>query len=77
MKWLPCFLIMIINSKFSIFQVCDANKMRFCVKPFKYLILGMNSQSMSIQKLAFENILLDWLGKQQQVDDISLVGVKV
>jgi serine phosphatase RsbU (regulator of sigma subunit) len=50
---------------------------KFNTKPFKDLILGFQSQPMLTQKILFEKALADWQGKSQQVDDISVVGVRV
>jgi serine phosphatase RsbU (regulator of sigma subunit) len=58
-------------------QFGGAEGKKFNSKTFKDLILGMHSQSMPVQKLAFEKTLVDWQGKCQQVDDISIVGVMV
>jgi len=50
---------------------------KFNSKPFKKLILGMNPQSMPAQKLSFDKTLAEWQKNHEQIDDISIIGVRV
>ncbi len=50
---------------------------KFNSKPFKELIYGIQNLSMSVQKLSFETTLSGWKGMYPQVDDISILGVRI
>jgi serine phosphatase RsbU (regulator of sigma subunit) len=50
---------------------------KFNTRLFKNSILGVQSQSMPAQKLSFEKTLAEWQKSYEQIDDISLIGVRV
>lgn len=52
---------------------------KFMVKNLKNLLLEISEQAMSEQKQILENRLNDWIlaGKEEQIDDITIFGIKV
>ncbi len=50
---------------------------KFKSKNFKNLLLEINDQPMYDQKEILDKALTDWMGKNSQIDDILVVGVRV
>jgi len=50
---------------------------KFLSKNFKNLLLEIHDQAMHDQKDILEKALSDWMGKNPQVDDLLVVGVRV
>jgi serine phosphatase RsbU (regulator of sigma subunit) len=50
---------------------------RFMSQNFKDMILENSSLSMSVQKSIFEKRLENWMGNQRQIDDISMLGIRI
>ena len=50
---------------------------KFMSKNFKSLLLEIHDQTMPDQKEILDKTLTDWMGKNSQVDDILVVGVRV
>lgn len=50
---------------------------KFLTKRFRELLLLIASKPMDEQKMAIENTFEGWKGKQKQVDDICIVGIKI
>ena len=50
---------------------------KFLMKRFKQLFIEINQKKLSDQKQILKNILLKWQGKEEQVDDIAILGIKL
>jgi serine phosphatase RsbU (regulator of sigma subunit) len=50
---------------------------KFMYKRLKELLLSISNLSMEEQKVRIKKALDDWMGANEQVDDITLVGVRV
>jgi len=50
---------------------------KFGYKRLKQLLLDIHQQPMDKQKTVFEKTLLDWMGKNDQIDDFLLIGIRV
>jgi serine phosphatase RsbU (regulator of sigma subunit) len=50
---------------------------RFMSQNFKQMILQNFHVPMSVQKTIYEKRLADWQGNNRQVDDISLLGIRI
>ena len=46
-------------------------------KRFKELLLSINEKSLLEQKEILENTLTKWMGNNEQVDDILVVGLRI
>ncbi len=44
---------------------------------FKKLLLSVHNEPIDIQHKLIEKSLLDWMGKYPQVDDITVMGVRI
>jgi serine phosphatase RsbU (regulator of sigma subunit) len=60
-------------------QFGGANKKKFMSNRFRNLLLEIHSKPMQEQKEILEKTIFDWmdLGKEEQVDDILVMGVRV
>ena len=71
------------NDSFYIFsdgfidQFGGENRKKFKSMNFKKLILSVQREPMEIQKYKIEKAFDDWKGSYEQIDDISVLGVKV
>ena len=50
---------------------------KFMFKKYEELLLEINSQPMDVQKEILHKRLLDWMGVNDQVDDILVIGIKI
>jgi sigma-B regulation protein RsbU (phosphoserine phosphatase) len=50
---------------------------KFMSKRFEDLLLEINSHPMDVQKELLQKRLIEWRGKNDQVDDILVIGIKV
>lgn len=50
---------------------------KFKYKPFKKLLLGINSESLTLQKGKLDETFEKWKGNLEQIDDVCIVGIKV
>jgi PAS domain S-box-containing protein len=50
---------------------------KFMYKRFKETLLGIQNQSMDIQKDSLDRIFEDWKGELEQVDDVLVIGIRV
>jgi serine phosphatase RsbU (regulator of sigma subunit) len=50
---------------------------KFGYRQFRELLLKSNSIAMPEQKAVFEKILIDWMGNNNQIDDILLIGFRI
>gem|GEM_PF-335911 len=50
---------------------------KFKREPLKKLLISMNDLPMKDQKVKLEKTHLDWKGKIQQIDDITILGIKI
>ena len=50
---------------------------KFKYKPFKQLLVNNCQLSMAEQKAALEKTFTEWKGNYEQVDDITVLGIKI
>ncbi|MBI5542077.1 MAG: tetratricopeptide repeat protein [Bacteroidia bacterium] len=50
---------------------------KFMYKHFKELLLNNNNKSMLEQCLILETVLTEWKGKNEQIDDITVLGMRI
>ena len=50
---------------------------KFMSKRFKQLLVDISTQKLPEQQAILEKSLLDWIGKNSQIDDILVIGVRV
>jgi serine phosphatase RsbU (regulator of sigma subunit) len=58
-------------------QFGGANRKRFKTLNFKRLILSVQDQSMEEQKRILEQNFEEWRGNMEQIDDVTVIGVRV
>lgn len=58
-------------------QFGGANDKKFMTKHLKELFVTINEQGMEMQKTSLEQTLIQWIGNGKQVDDISIVGIRI
>lgn len=58
-------------------QFDNEDRKKFGYKQLRELLLNVNSKSMQQQKSIFEKSLNDWMGKNDQIDDILLIGFRI
>ena len=46
-------------------------------KRFRELLLNIHNNPIEEQRIMLDNILDEWRGREEQVDDILVIGVKV
>jgi len=46
-------------------------------KRFKDILINMQAENMKSQKSTLEKNLSNWAGKQQQVDDVLIIGIRI
>ena len=57
-------------------QFGGENNKKFKSKQLKDLLVANSTKSMNHQKEILETILINWIGKSEQIDDITIVGIK-
>lgn len=50
---------------------------KFGYRRLKDLLLELHSKPMDEQKVRFEKTLVDWMGKNDQIDDFLLIGIRI
>jgi serine phosphatase RsbU (regulator of sigma subunit)/tetratricopeptide (TPR) repeat protein len=58
-------------------QFGGPNGKKFMYRQFKELLLQNSQKPMNEQKELLETTLKEWIGKNKQVDDITIVGIKI
>jgi sigma-B regulation protein RsbU (phosphoserine phosphatase) len=58
-------------------QFGGPNNKKFMSKRFRELLTEIHSLSMSKQKQALSEHMKDWMGENQQVDDILVIGIRI
>lgn len=58
-------------------QFGGANGKKFLSKNLKQLIVANCQLPMEQQKQVLENTLIDWIGDGEQIDDITILGIKI
>ncbi|MFO7829586.1 MAG: SpoIIE family protein phosphatase [Bacteroidales bacterium] len=58
-------------------QFGGADGRKFMLKRFRELLLKIHKDPMTDQKKLLDDILEEWRGKEEQVDDILVIGVKI
>lgn len=54
----------------------DKNK-KLMYKPFKKLLLSIHKKDMNVQKNELQKFFIKWKGKNEQVDDVCVIGVRL
>ncbi len=50
---------------------------KYLYKAFKQLLVSISNQSMSEQKKSIDHAFIEWKGKEEQVDDVCIIGFRV
>ncbi len=58
-------------------QFGGANNKKFTKKRFKELLVEISDKPMDEQKRLLDQKHKDWMGKNAQLDDILVIGVKI
>lgn len=58
-------------------QFGGPNNKKFKYKQFKELLLNVQTKTMNEQKTIIQTVLKDWQGKNEQLDDILVVGIQL
>lgn len=53
------------------------NDRKFNSKAFRQLLLNIHSKSMNEQKEIIESTMLNWMGKNEQMDDMLVIGIRI
>ena len=58
-------------------QFGGADNKKFKTSKFQDLLIGINKQSMAEQEKSICKAFMDWKGKNEQVDDVLIIGIRV
>lgn len=58
-------------------QKGGAENKKFFYQPFRELLVNIHEQSMQEQEKKLEQVINDWKGKKDQIDDMLVIGVRV
>lgn len=58
-------------------QFGGAKGKKFKLRPFKRLIVEASKLPIEEQKVLFEHTFLDWMGDEEQIDDVCVLGVRI
>jgi serine phosphatase RsbU (regulator of sigma subunit) len=58
-------------------QFGGAKGKKFTKKRFKDLLLSLQSQPMNKHKMILETTMDEWLGNEQQIDDVLVIGIRI
>jgi serine phosphatase RsbU (regulator of sigma subunit) len=58
-------------------QFGGAKNKKFMVKRLQHELMGMQHLPLHEQKLLIDQLLHDWKGNTEQVDDILMIGVRI
>jgi PAS domain S-box-containing protein len=58
-------------------QIGGEKNKKFMKNKLKKIVLTLNDKPMADQKKVFENALTDWMGYEEQTDDILMMGVRM
>lgn len=50
---------------------------KFFYHPFRQLLLDIHHQNMEVQERKLEQVIYDWKGDREQIDDMLVIGVRV
>jgi phosphoserine phosphatase RsbU/P len=50
---------------------------KFLTKRFRQLIVDIHQEPMNVQKEILERTIKEWMGREEQIDDITVIGIKV
>ena len=50
---------------------------KFLIKRFRQLLFDIHLKPMDEQKVILEKTIVDWMASVEQIDDITVVGIKV
>lgn len=53
------------------------NNKKFFYQPFRELLIKINNQPMVDQRVSLENVMTEWIGENEQIDDMLIVGVRI
>ncbi|NUM49872.1 MAG: SpoIIE family protein phosphatase [Flavobacteriales bacterium] len=57
-------------------QFGGENNKKFMIKRFRELLLKMHTKQMHTQKQIAEHTITEWIGNNEQTDDIALIGIR-
>jgi serine phosphatase RsbU (regulator of sigma subunit) len=52
------------------------NKKKFFYGPFKQMLADIHTQPMDAQKLKLDTTISEWMNGREQVDDITVFGIR-
>jgi serine phosphatase RsbU (regulator of sigma subunit) len=58
-------------------QFGGKDKRKYMYKRFKELLIAFNNNTMNEQKEMLENELKEWIGEGEQIDDITVIGIRI
>ncbi len=58
-------------------QLGGKNAKTFRIRHFRNLIINIQDKSLAEQNLILENTLKEWMGEQDQTDDITVIGIEI
>jgi len=58
-------------------QFGGTENFKFMTKRFRELLLNIHQTPMDEQMRILEETLLDWMGCLEQLDDITVIGIKI
>ncbi|MGB3946999.1 MAG: tetratricopeptide repeat protein [Bacteroidia bacterium] len=58
-------------------QKGGAQNQKFFYKPFKQLLIDINNKTMKEQEKELHQVINNWKGEKEQIDDILVIGVRV
>ncbi|MBL4752258.1 MAG: tetratricopeptide repeat protein [Flavobacteriales bacterium] len=58
-------------------QKGGANKKKFYYKPFQDMLLEVHKKPMEEQHTHLDKVITDWIGDNEQIDDILIFGIRV
>ena len=58
-------------------QFGGENDRKFTSKKFKNMLLEIHEKPMMVQKTILENTMKKWMNGTEQIDDITIMGIRI